>query len=77
MVNVYFTYALLIQCNYTQKMIIFTTFHYNALPMHVLGYAIVSGLRLHIYKFCKRLPAKNEMLPFTCVIVSPLAETVS
>ena len=40
--------------------------------VHVFHYAIVSGLRLHVYKFCKRLPAKNETLWFTCVIVSPL-----
>ena len=69
MVNVHFIYALLIQCNYTQKIIIFTTFYYNALQMHVLNY---SGLRLHVSKFCKRLQAKNETLPFTRVIVSPL-----
>ena len=33
---------------------------------------MISGLRLHFYEFCKRLPAKNETLPFTRVIVSPL-----
>ena len=44
--------------------------------MHVLNYAIVSGLRLHVLKFYKRLPAKNETLPFTRVIVSPLLPTI-
>ena len=48
MVNVYFIHDLLIQCNYTQKMIIFTTFYYNAFSMHVLNYAVVSGFRLHV-----------------------------
>ena len=48
MVNVHFIYPLLIQCNYTGKMLIFTTFYYNAFPMHVLNYAVVSGLRLHV-----------------------------
>ena len=78
MVNVHFIYALLIQCNYTQKIIIFTIFYYNAFPMHVHNYmyAIFSGLRLHVLKFCKRLPAKHETLPFTRVIVSPLVETI-
>ena len=33
--------------------------------MHVLNCAVVSALGLHVYRFCKRLPAKNETLPFT------------
>ena len=61
------------ECNYAQKMIIFTTFNYNAFPMHVLNYAIVySGLCLDVSKICKRLTAKNKILLFTRVIVSPL-----
>ena len=72
MVNVHFIYALLIRGQCTQKMMIFTTFYYNAFPIHVPIYAIVNRLRLHVSKFCKRLPAKNKTLPFTSVIVSPL-----
>ena len=44
--------------------------------MHVLNYALsynyVSGIRLHVWKLCKCLPARNETLPFTRVTVSPL-----
>ena len=43
--------------------------------MHVRNYVIVSGLRLHVGKFCKRLPAKKETMLFTRVIVSPLVPT--
>ena len=44
--------------------------------MLVLNYAIVSGFCLHVKKFCKCLPAKNEKLPFTRVIVSPLLQGI-
>ena len=63
---------MLIQCNYTQKIIIFTNFYYDASPIHELNNAIVSGLHLHVKKLSKCLLAKNETLLFTRVIVSPL-----
>ena len=69
-------YFLLIQCNYTQKMIIFIAFDYNSFPMHVQIYASVSGLHLHVKKFCKHLLAKNETLLFTRVNVAPLSMTI-
>ena len=74
MVNVHFIYALLIhvQCNYTQKMIISTTFYYIMHSQCV--YLIVSG-HVYTFTFCKRLPAKNKTLPFARVIVSPLLIT--
>ena len=55
--------------NYTQKMIIFTTFYYNAFPMDVLDYAIVSFYMspAHTYflfylEFCKLCARASEPL---------------
>ena len=46
--------------NDTQKMIIFSTFYYNAFPMHVLKYVVVSWLCLHVEKFCNVYQQKTK-----------------
>ena len=68
MVNVNFIYALLIQCtgNYTQKMIIFTAFYYNAFPTHaqlLVDFVYTFRNFVNVYG----LPAKKQNVAvYTC-----------